>query len=102
MPSEAGLPLSELAEGTMKALEIDGDEIVVARVGGRCYAFGGICTHDGGPIVDGELEGTTVTCPWHFTEFDITTGEVVDGLAEEPLPVYEVRVEGDEVRVIKP
>ena len=102
MPGEVRLSLSELAEGAMKALELDGEEIVVAKVGGQCYAFGGICTHDGGPIAEGELDGTTVTCPWHFTEFDIGTGAVIDGLAEEALPVYEVRVEGDEVRISKP
>ncbi len=102
MASEARLSLSGLAEGAMKAVEIDGEEVVVAKVGGRCYAFGGICTHDGGPLVDGELEGDRVICPWHMTEFDVKTGEVLDGLAEEPLPVYEVVVEGDEIRVVKP
>lgn len=102
MASEARLRLSDLAEGAMKAVDIDGEEVVVAKVGGRCYAFGGICTHDGGPLIDGELEGSKVTCPWHFTEFDVTTGEVLEGLAEEPLPVYDVQVEGDEIRVVKP
>ena len=102
MLNEARLSLSELAEGAMKAVDLDGEEVVVAKVGGQCYAFGGVCTHDGGPMADGELEGDKVICPWHFTEFDIKTGAVVDGLAEEPLPVYEVQVEGDEVRVVKP
>jgi nitrite reductase/ring-hydroxylating ferredoxin subunit len=102
MASETRLSLSELAEGTMKAVELDGEDVVVANVGGRCYAFGGVCTHDGGPLAEGELEGDKVTCPWHFTEFDVKTGEVIDGLAEEPLPVYEVSVEGDEILVVKP
>ncbi len=101
MAGEATLNLSDLVEGEMKAVEIDGEDVVVAKVGGRCYAFGGICTHDGGPLIDGELEGGTIICPWHFTEFDVKTGEVIDGLAEEPLPVYEVRVEGDEIHVSK-
>lgn len=102
MPDEAKLNLADIAEGSLKAVEIDGEEVVVARTGGKCYAFGGICTHDGAPLVDGELDGTTLTCPWHFTEFDIRTGAVIDGLTEEPLPVYEVQVDGDELRIRKP
>ena len=101
MPAEATFQLSELADGTMKSVVVDGEEVVVAKVEGRCFAFGGTCTHDGGPMIDGELDGTTVTCPWHFSEFDVGTGAVIDGLADEALPVYEVRVEGDEVHVLK-
>jgi nitrite reductase/ring-hydroxylating ferredoxin subunit len=101
MAGEARLSLGDIAEGTMQAVEIDGEEVVVAKVGGRCYAFGGICTHDGGPLIDGELDGDKLTCPWHFTEFDVKTGEVIDGLTDEPLPVYDVEVDGDEVRVVK-
>jgi 3-phenylpropionate/trans-cinnamate dioxygenase ferredoxin subunit len=102
MPGEAKISLSGLAEGTMKAVEVDGEEVVVAKVGGQCFAFGGICTHDGGPMIDGELYDGKVTCPWHFTEFDVRTGEVLGGMTDEPLPVYEVEVEGDEVRIRKP
>lgn len=102
MPGEARLSLTELADGTMQAVEIDGEEVVVARVGGRCYAFGGVCTHDGGPMIDGELDGDKITCPWHFTEFDVKTGEVIEGLAEEPLPIFEVEIDGDELRILKP
>jgi nitrite reductase/ring-hydroxylating ferredoxin subunit len=102
VPGEARLSLTELADGTMQAVEIDGEEVVVARVGGRCYAFGGVCTHDGGPMIDGELDGDKITCPWHFTEFDVKTGEVIEGLAEEPLPIFEVEIDGDELRILKP
>lgn len=102
MPGEARLSLSDLAEGTMQAVEIDGEEVVVAKVAGQCYAFGGVCTHDGGPMIDGELDGDKITCPWHFTEFDVKTGEVIEGLAEDPLPTFEVEVDGDELRILKP
>lgn len=86
----------------MAPVTLDGDEIIVARVAGRCYAFGGICTHEEAPLIEGDLDGTTLTCPWHFTEFNIATGEVLDGLTDEALPVYEVIVDGDEVRITKP
>ena len=102
MPAEATFRFGDLAEGKLKAVEIDGEDVVVAKVGGKCFAFGGLCTHDGGPMIDGDLDGTTITCPWHFTEFDVRTGAVIDGLADEALPVYEVHVDGDEVRVLKP
>jgi nitrite reductase/ring-hydroxylating ferredoxin subunit len=58
--------------------------------------------HEEGPLVEGELDGDVVTCPWHFTEFNVLTGEVLEGLTDEPIPVYEVRVEGDDVQVARP
>lgn len=102
MPAEAKLDLTELAEGTMKAIDLDGEEVIVANVGGRCFAFGGLCTHDGAPLIEGELDGDKLTCPWHFTEFDVKTGAVIEGMTDDPIPVYEVVVEGNEVRVLKP
>lgn len=100
MAAEAKLSLAELAEGAMKAVDLGGTEVIVTRVGDRCYAFGGFCSHEEAPLIDGELEGTTLTCPWHFTEFDITSGAVVDGVTDEAIPVYRVVVEGDEVRIL--
>ncbi len=102
MPTEAKLDLTELPEGTMKAVDLDGEDVVVANVGGRCFAFGGVCTHDGAPLIEGELDGDILTCPWHFTEFDVKTGAVIEGMTDDPIPVYEVVVDGDEVRVLKP
>lgn len=97
--AEARLPVASLADGAMTSVRIGNAEIVVARVGGRCFALGGECTHDGAPLIDGELGDTTLTCPWHQTVFELATGRVVDGPAEEPLPVYAVTVEGDEIVV---
>ena len=102
MPSETILRLDELEEGAMKAIDLGGEEVVVAKVGGECFAFGGLCSHEGAPMVEGTLEGTTVTCPWHFTEFDVKTGAVVGGVTNDPLPAYEVRVDGNKIRVLKP
>jgi nitrite reductase (NADH) small subunit len=96
---ESVLKTSELGPGEMKLVEVDGTDVVVANVEGRFCAFGNLCPHEDGPLVEGELDGNIVTCPWHFTEFNVLTGEVVEGLTDEPIPVYEVRVEGDEVKV---
>lgn len=102
MATEVRLKLSDLDDGEMRAVDLGGEEVVVARVGGKCHAFGGICSHEGAPLVDGELDGEIVTCPWHFTEFDITTGKVKDGVTDEAIPTYSVAVDGDEVVVSKP
>ena len=55
-----------------------------------------------GPLVEGELEGETVTCPWHASIFNVKSGEVIEDPAENAIPTYEVRVEGDEIQVRKP
>jgi nitrite reductase/ring-hydroxylating ferredoxin subunit len=96
------LKTSEVSPGEMKLVDVAGTDVVVANVDGKFCAFGNICPHEGGPLVEGELEGNVVICPWHFTQFDVVTGEVIDGVTDEPIPVYAVRVEGDEVRVEAP
>ena len=99
---ESVLKTSDLNPGEMKAVTVNGSEIVVANVEGNFCAFGGICPHEGGPLAEGELDGDVVTCPWHFTEFDVRTGEALEGVTDEPIPVYEVHVEGDDVKVAIP
>jgi len=91
---------SEVAPGTLKHIELDdGTQVCLANVDGTFYAIDGECTHMGGPLGEGELDGTTVTCPWHSSEFDVTTGEVLGPPADEPQRKFEVRVEGDDVQV---
>jgi nitrite reductase/ring-hydroxylating ferredoxin subunit len=103
MPKLLGtLKVSDIPPGVMKLIKADDLEVAVANVGGEFCAFGNICPHEGGPLVEGELEGNEVICPWHFTRFDVFSGEVIDGVTDEPIPVYAVRVEGDEVRVEAP
>ncbi len=62
---------SEVVPGEMKLVEVGGDEVVIANVNGEFFAFSDTCTHEGGPLSDGELEGDIVTCPWHFTPFNV-------------------------------
>ena len=92
--------VSEVEPGQLKHVELeDGKQICLANVDGMFYAIGGECTHMGGPLGEGELDGTTITCPWHSAEFDVTTGRVLGEPAEEDEPAYEVRVEGEDVQV---
>lgn len=89
----------EVPSGRMKLVDVGAERIALANASGRFYAFSDECTHDGGPLSDGELEGEIVTCPWHFSRFNIATGEIVDSPAEEAITVYEVKVEGTAVYV---
>jgi 3-phenylpropionate/trans-cinnamate dioxygenase ferredoxin component len=68
-------------------------------VGGSFYAFGDTCTHRRCPLSKGELEGTTVTCPCHGSQFDVTTGAVLRGPAEDPVGSYPMTMEGELLQV---
>lgn len=100
MPKLLGtLKVSDVPPGAMKLMKVGDLEVAIANVDGRFCAFGNICPHEGGPLVEGELEGNEVICPWHFTHFDVFTGEAIEGVTDEPIPVYAVRIDGDEVKV---
>jgi nitrite reductase/ring-hydroxylating ferredoxin subunit len=81
----------EVAPGGMKAVELDGNEIVVCNCGGIYYAVQRRCGHMNAPLDMGTLDGTYLTCPMHCAQFDITTGEALSGpvppdLGHETLP----------------
>ncbi len=92
----------EIAPGAMKLIDLDGEEVVIANVDGAFFAFGNVCTHVGGPLAEGLLKGETVTCPWHFTVFDVKSGKPMEGPGARPVPTYVVRVEGDDIQVASP
>jgi len=90
----------EVAEGAAKSFSVKGGEIAVTRVGGVFYAFSDICTHRGCNLaLGGEIEGNTITCECHGSVFDMTTGDVVEGPATEPVATFEVRDEGGDLQV---
>lgn len=91
--------VSELEEVEVKQFEVDGQLISIAVVDDQYYAFDDTCTHEHCSLADGDLSGTTIICPCHDGEYDITTGEVLDGPPEEPILTYPVRVVGDEVQI---
>ena len=84
-----------------------GELIEVARIGeialfncdGEYYAIDNDCTHVGGPLCEGELDGYTVTCPWHGAEFNVRTGEVLAPPAEENVDSYKVHVESYVIKI---
>jgi 3-phenylpropionate/trans-cinnamate dioxygenase ferredoxin subunit len=92
-------PVDSVGAGDLKAFEIDGVKVAVANVDGTLHAFGNVCTHRQCPLAKGDLEGTTVTCPCHGSQFDVTTGAVLSGPAEDPVPSYLVRIEDDAIQI---
>ena len=91
--------IDELAPGKITLVEVDEENVAVYNVNGKFYATSDACTHAEGPLSEGWLEGVIVTCPWHDSCFDVTTGEVRCGPAKEPLITYRVIIEGDIGRV---
>ncbi len=92
-------PAAELSEGDMKAFEVAGVKIAVANVAGTFHAFGNVCTHQSCPLSKGKLEETTVTCPCHGSQFDVTTGAVLAGPAKDPVESYPVRLQDDTIQI---
>lgn len=90
---------SALNTGEMQAFEVNDLTIAIANVGGSFYAFGNVCTHLQCPLVKGQLEGTTVTCACHGSQFDVTSGAVLRGPAQEPVESYQTVLEGDSLQV---
>ena len=83
-------PADAVADLEMKAFAVGSNHVAVARIDGELYAFDDTCTHAACSLADGELEGTTVVCACHMGQFDLQTGEVLDGPPPDPINVYPV------------
>jgi nitrite reductase/ring-hydroxylating ferredoxin subunit/uncharacterized membrane protein len=92
----------ELKVNQMKLLHVGDRRIVLARTDGGYCAFGDRCTHRGGSLADGVLACNTVTCPWHGSQFDVITGHVVSGPAEQSIRAYPVEELNGEIRLRVP
>jgi nitrite reductase/ring-hydroxylating ferredoxin subunit len=93
--------VGDLAPGKGKIVQADGEEIALFNVEGRFYAIHNTCLHRGGPLGEGELDETTVTCPWHGWQYDVTTGDKVRSPAVK-VANFNVEVEGADVLVELP
>ena len=90
---------SDIKEGAPFCAQANGKQIALFKMGEKFYAMDNLCTHAGGPLCEGSLAGNAIECPWHGSQFDITTGQVLAGPAAEPQTMYEVKVEGEDVKV---
>jgi nitrite reductase/ring-hydroxylating ferredoxin subunit len=80
-------------------IEVGGKKIALFNVEGSFYAIDDTCTHRGGPLSEGSLDGKEVTCPWHGAIYDVITGEVLSPPAPKGVARYNVRVEGTDIEV---
>jgi len=96
MALERAAKVSEIPPGSIKELQVAGKPVALANIGGTFYAINNTCLHRGGPLGQGQLEGSVVTCPWHGWQFDVTTGKaVMDPTAG--VGCFRTEVQGDEV-----
>jgi len=89
----------ELARGEWRTVDVDGTQIVVFNIDGEYYALEDVCTHDGGQLTGGHVEGQEIVCPRHGARFCIRTGEALSAPAYEPTAKFPVRIEDDYVQV---
>lgn len=92
-------PTSEIEPGQREIFDVDGLWIAVFNVGGEYYAIEDVCTHDGGPLAEGDVYGYEIECPRHGARFDLRSGAVTRMPAVVPVPWYPVRVENGEIQV---
>ena len=90
---------AELPPGSKKLVEVDGRAIAVFHCEGAFYAIDDVCTHDGGPLAEGELFGGESECPRHGARFDVRTGRPLCMPAIEPVATHATEVRGDDVYV---
>lgn len=90
--------VEDLTPGEKMLVEYDDEDVGLFNIDGQFYAISDVCTHDGGPLVEGNLEGDWITCPRHGARFNVKSGqETMPAFA--PVPLYEVRIEGDDILI---
>jgi 3-phenylpropionate/trans-cinnamate dioxygenase ferredoxin subunit len=90
---------AELPPGKRKLVEVDGRAIAIFNIDGVLYAIDDVCTHDGGPLADGQLIGCEIQCPRHGARFDVRTGHPLCMPAIEPVTVHSAELRGDDIYV---
>lgn len=91
--------LGDVKKGTVKTFTVNGHRLALCNVEGTYFATQDLCTHDGGPLGEGELWDYEVECPRHGGRFDVRTGQVTALPPMFPIKTFAVRVEGDEIQV---
>lgn len=91
--------VGELAPGSHRVVDVDGAAVVVFNLGGEYHAIEDVCTHDGGQLTGGSIEGDEIVCPRHGARFSIRTGAALTAPAYEPVAKFLVRVENGTIQV---
>jgi 3-phenylpropionate/trans-cinnamate dioxygenase ferredoxin component len=91
--------IDEMTSQAARCIEVEGEKVALFKGEDAFCALSDTCTHRGGPLSDGEVEGTEVTCPWHGAKFDLRTGAVLGPPARTGVRSYPVRVTGRDIEV---
>jgi len=91
--------LSDLADGEALGVEVGEEPVAIVRTCGEVFAIRDVCSHAEVPLSEGEIDGRTIECWLHGSRFDLRTGKPTGLPATEPVPVYPVKIEGDDVLV---
>jgi 3-phenylpropionate/trans-cinnamate dioxygenase ferredoxin component len=91
--------VEEIPPGQHKTIDINDVMVAVFNIEGKLYAIEDVCTHDGGILTGGPLEGCVITCPRHGAQFDVRNGEVLAEPAYEPIATFPVRIQEGMVQV---
>ena len=91
--------LSDVPENGALGVELNGEPVAMVNAGGDIYAIRDVCSHAEVPLSEGEVDGCTIECWLHGSRFDLRTGKPTGMPATEPVPVYPVKIEGDDVLV---
>jgi len=91
--------VGEIPVGGVKVVRLEDQPVALFHLEDGYYAMDDLCTHDGGPLAEGTLEGAVIECPRHGARFDVRSGAVLGLPATAPVPTYQVRIEGDEIQV---
>lgn len=94
--------VDDILPGERLWIEFEEETVVLFNIDGRFYCIADLCTHDGGPLEDGDLEGHEVECPRHGARFDVRTGAALCLPAVSPVPTYEVKIEDGEIFIENP
>ena len=93
---------TDLPPGKGMAVVVGAEKVALFNCGGTFLAIGDVCPHRGGPLSEGQLDGTQVQCPWHGALFDLSTGKRITGPSPRDVTAYKVRVSGDDIEIEAP
>jgi nitrite reductase/ring-hydroxylating ferredoxin subunit len=89
--------VADFIAGKLKRVQVGGEAVVVGNLNGKIYAITATCTHRGGPLDEGEIDGNSLICPWHGGQFDVTTGKVLSPPPTRDEVSYDVEIRGSDV-----
>jgi 3-phenylpropionate/trans-cinnamate dioxygenase ferredoxin subunit len=90
---------TDIEPGRVKYVEVEDFRLAICNVGGVFYCIEDVCTHDGGHLGQGELEGDVIMCPRHGAQFNVATGKVVRMPASAPVETFPIEIDGNEIKV---